>query len=165
MKRHSIDITRQCAYRGVKGRCKRKTSVTHPYCGPHTKSEMGLSVRKSNIAKAGLGLFAERAFKKDEQICEYTGDKLTIAQYDKRYGEDAMGSYGLQLNDKYVIDAAKTTSGVARYACDFHGSRKRPNAEYVSDSGHVYIVAIRNIKLGDEIYTDYGDEMHRAMGL
>lgn len=124
-----------------------------------------MRVKKSQIPKAGLGLYAERLFKKDEQICEYTGEKLTVAQYDKRYGADAMGSYGLQLNDKYVIDAAKTTSGVARYACDFHGSRRRPNAEYVSDTGHVYIVATRDIKVGEEICTDYGDEMHRAMGL
>ena len=126
---------------------------------------MGLIVKKSLIPQAGLGLFADRVFKKDEPICEYTGQKMTQAQYDKKYGDDAMGSYGLQLDATHVIDAAKTTSGVARYACDYHGSRKRPNAEYVSDAGHVYIVAIRNIKAGDEIYTDYGDEMHRAMGL
>lgn len=167
MKKHSIKVTKRCAYVGKNGRCAINTSITHPLCARHTKSEMGLSVRKSNVPNAGLGLFAERTFKKDEQIARYGGEILTTAQYDKRYNADAMGAYGVQLDDNRVIDARKTTAGVARYACDYHGSHKKPNAEYVADdeAGEVWIVATRAIKKGDEILTDYGDDMHRAMGI
>lgn len=165
MKRHSINVTKQCAFRNEKGRCKRKTTKTHPYCGPHTDQVLGLRVAKSTIPLAGMGLFATRGFKKDEVICEYGGEKLTVDQYDRRYGDDAMGSYGIQLDSKHIIDARKTSAGVARYACDYHGSGRRPNAEYVTDGGKIHIVATRRIAAGEEILTDYGDEMHRAMGI
>lgn len=124
-----------------------------------------MSVRKSNIPMAGLGLFAERPFNVDERIVEYSGERLTTDQYDRRYDRDAMGSYGIQLSEKYVIDARKTSAGVARYACDYHGSGKRPNAEYVNFGGRIWIVATKRIRPGDEILTDYGDDMHRALGL
>jgi len=141
------------------------TTTTHPFCGQHTKEHLGVSVRKSNIPMAGLGLFAERTFKADDRIVEYSGERLTTDQYDRRYDRDAMGSYGIQLSEKYVIDARKTSSGVARYACDYHGSGKRPNAEYVNFGGRIWIVATKRIRPGEEILTDYGDDMHRALGL
>ncbi len=167
MKKHSIKVTAQCAYVGKKGQCPKLTTITHPYCGKHTRKVLGLRVKKSTVPKAGKGLFADRTFKKGEYIARYDGEILTTAEYDERYGEDAMGAYGVQLDDNRVIDARKTTAGVARYACDYHGSRKKPNAEYVADDekDEVWIVAIRKIRKGDEILTDYGEEMHRAMGL
>lgn len=165
MNNHSIRVTAQCAFEGPNGRCRRMTTTTHPYCGPHTKSELGLLVAKSRIAKAGLGLFAARPFRKDGLVVEYTGEKLTTKAYNEKYGDDAMGAYGITLNARYVLDAAKTSSSVARYACDYHGSGKKPNAEFVTDRGRIWIVALRDLRVGDEIYVDYGEDMHRAMGL
>ncbi|MFZ9870844.1 MAG: SET domain-containing protein [Candidatus Kapaibacteriota bacterium] len=165
MSSHSIPVTAQCAYVGSRGRCTRHTTVTHPYCGPHTKQVLGVSVRKSLIPGAGKGLFAETTFHKGENIVQYTGEHISVAAFDKRYGTDSLGAYGITLNDTTVIDAAATTSGVARYACDYHGSGKKPNAQYESDDREVWIVALRTIKPGEEIYTDYGTEMHQALGL
>jgi SET domain-containing protein len=124
-----------------------------------------VSVKKSSIPQAGLGLYAERTFEVDDRIVEYTGEKLTTDQYERRYKNDQLGSYGLALSEKYVIDARRTDAGVARYACDYHGSGKKPNAEYVNFGGRVWIVATRRIKQGEEILTDYGEDMHRALGL
>jgi len=113
-----------------------------------------------------MGLWALKSFKKDEKIVEYKGERLTVAQYDKRYHEEAMGSYGIDLDDNHVLDARRTDSGMGRWACDYHGSGRKANAEYVvDDDDRVWVVAIRPIKAGDEILTDYGDEMHRALGL
>lgn len=165
MKRHSVNVTRRCAHVGDTGRCKRMTTITHPFCGQHTREHLGITIQKSNIPKAGLGMFAIRTFVADERIVEYSGEKLTTDQYDRRYNKDSMGSYGIQLSEKYVIDARKTTSGVARYACDYHGSGKKPNAEYINFGGRIWIVATKRIKAGEEILTDYGDDMHRALGL
>jgi SET domain-containing protein len=132
----------------------------------HTRSVLGLDVAPSRIPKAGLGLFAVRAFKKGQNIVEYCGEKMSTADYDAKYASDAMGAYGIELDGDYVLDASATSSGVARYACDYHGSNKRgPNAQYESDGERVWIVALRDIKPGDEIYTDYGDDMHRAIGI
>lgn len=122
-------------------------------------------VRKSGIEQAGMGLYAARDFAKEDRIVEYSGEKLTTAQYNKRYDKDSMGAYGIQLTDEIVLDARKTTSGVARYACDYHGSGKRPNAEYINFGGRIWIVATKRIREGDEIFTNYGNDMHRALGL
>ncbi len=166
MKKHSIKVTAQCAYTGKKGRCETMTTTTHPYCDKHTKKVLHVSVKKSTIPGAGKRLFAEKDFKKGENIIQYSGEVLSVDEYDKRYSDDAMGAYGITLNDHQVIDAAKTSSSVARYACDFNGSgRKGPNAQYESDDKEVWIVALRKIKKGEEIFTDYGDEMQRAMGM
>jgi hypothetical protein len=165
MNKHVIKVTKQCAHIGDKGRCSKKTTYTHPFCGTHTKLHMGVSVKKSLIPQAGKGLFAERVFDKDERIVEYYGEKLTTEQYERRYKKDPLGSYGIQLSERHVIDACRTDAGVARYACDYHGSGKRANAEYVNFGGRIWIVAKRKIRSGEEIFTDYGDEMHRALGL
>ena len=165
MDKHVVEVTRQCAYYGKKGRCKRITTLTHPFCAKHTKKMLGVSVKKSHIKGAGYGLFAEKDFKKGQKIVEYTGELLTQDEYDERYVEDDMGSYGISLTDDLVIDAARTDSGVARYACDYHGSGGKNNADYESDDDTIWIVATRKIKAGEEIYTDYGDDMHEALGL
>lgn len=112
-----------------------------------------------------MGLFAERTFRKGENIVQYTGEHISVPEFDRRYGTDSLGAYGITLNDSTVIDAAKTSSGVARYACDYHGSGRKPNAQYESDDHEVWIVALRTIRPGEEIYTDYGVEMHQALGL
>lgn len=166
MKRHSIRVTAQCAYVGATGRCNKQTTITHPYCGVHTRQVLGVAVAPSAIAQAGLGLFAVRGFSKGQPIVEYCGEKLTTAAYDARYDGEGMGAYGIELDSEHVLDASKTSSGVARYACDYHGSGKRgPNAQYESDGERIWIVALRDIKPGEEIYTDYGDDMHRAIGI
>lgn len=165
MSRHSMRVTRRCAFSGSNGRCKRKTTITHPYCGQHTRIAFGVDVRKSGIPKAGLGLFALKTFKKGDKVVEYKGERLTVDEYDRRYHHEAMGSYGIQLDEKHVLDARKTTSGLGRYACDYHGSRKQPNVEYLIDGDdRIWLTATRTIKPGDEILADYGEEMHRALG-
>lgn len=166
MKSHTIRVTAQCAYHGEKGQCKRMTTITHPYCAQHTREVLGLQVTKSRIPRAGLGLYAVRLFKKGQNIVEYRGEKMSTKQYDAKYEGQGLGAYGIELDARYVLDASKTSSGVARYACDYHGSGKHgPNARYESDGKRVWIVALRDIKPGEEIYTDYGHEMHQAIGL
>ncbi|NQW30123.1 MAG: SET domain-containing protein [Ignavibacteria bacterium] len=166
MKQHTIKESARCAHKSAKGRCKRITVITHPYCSQHTVENLGVKVAKSNIQGAGYGLFAARNFGMGDRIVEYKGEIMTQEEYDSRYAENNMGAYGLELNDTHVIDAARITSGVARYACTYHGSgRRKPNAEYVSDDEQVWIVSLNRIKSGDEIFTDYGEEMLVAMGL
>lgn len=162
---HTIKVKARCAYESEKGRCKRTTEVTHPYCPQHTREVLGVYVAPSRIPKAGKGLFAARAFKKGETICIYDGELLTTAQYDKRYDKEGYGSYGMTLNRNWVIDARKTSSGVARYICDFNGSGKKPNVEYQEYKRKIEVVVVKKIEPGDELYADYGDEIRIAMGL
>jgi SET domain-containing protein len=111
-------------------------------------------------ARTGLGLFATEPIKKRAFIVEYKGPRLSNEKADRL---EARGSkYMYQVNDKWTIDGS-SRKNVARYA----NHSCRPNAE--SDTvrgknggngrgGRVIIRAIKNIKPGDEIVYDYGDD-------
>jgi SET domain-containing protein len=111
-------------------------------------------------ARTGLGLFATEPIKKRAFIVEYKGPRLSSELADKL---EARGSkYMYSVNDKWTIDGSGR-SNIARYA----NHSCRPNAE--SDTvrgknggnargGRVIIRAIKNIKPGEEIVYDYGDD-------
>ena len=98
---------------------------------------------------AGLGLFAVESFKRGDFIIEYTGERITHDEANRRGGR-----YLFTLNDKVVLDG-KGREHTARYinhAC-------MPNAEaIVEDDAHVMIYATKNIRPGEEICYDYGQE-------
>jgi SET domain-containing protein len=102
-------------------------------------------------SKTGLGLFATEPIKKRKFIVEYTGPRLTNEVADKL---DAKGNrYLFTINKRWTVDGSPR-SNVARYAN--HGCR--PNAESDVVKGRVILRAIRNIKPGDEITYDYGED-------
>ena len=116
---------------------------------------MGVFIgRKSDFkvfrSTAGLGLRAGRDFKKRDRLVEYTGRKIS----NERADEDS-NRYLFQLDDRWTIDGSPRTN-LARYinhSCE-------PNAEAVhdEDENRIFIEAIANIKAGDEITYDYGDQ-------
>jgi uncharacterized protein len=164
MDSHTIYVKAQCSYKTKKGRCKRKTVITHPYCAQHTLEAFGLYVAPSQVKGAGLGLYTTKPIKKGTVIVEYKGEKLTTKQYNERYDKDDYGSYGMEVNSRLVIDARKTSSGLARYVCDYTGSGKKPNTQYQGEKHKVEIIALRNIEPGEELLIDYGKEIRKAMG-
>ncbi len=164
-KNHTIKISAQCAHTANGKRCSRKTTITHPFCAEHTREVLGVEVRPSQIKQAGLGLWAVRDFKKGVLLFEYGGERLAKREYNERYREDIMGAYGIELNRKTIIDARRTDSGVARYICTYQGSGLKPNTEYVSDNKKIEMFTIRPVKAGEELLSDYGDEMLRALGI
>lgn len=162
---HSIVVKKKCAYKSDKGvACKNKCTVTHPYCEEHTESELHFRVAPSTVPFAGLGLFSLKKIKKGTVALLYEGEKLTTDQYNTRYDKEGHGEYGMTLGEDFVIDARKTSSGLGRYVCDYTGSGKKANVEYLDNEGVIEITAKRKIRIGDELLVDYGDEMRAAMG-
>jgi len=105
----------------------------------------GVVVKRSS---AGLGLFAMRPFKKGERVIEYFGRTITKAEeYASR------SKYLFQISSRKTIDGT-TRANTARYI----NHSCRPNCESEIERGHVYINAIRNIKIGEEFSYDYGKE-------
>ncbi len=100
-------------------------------------------------ASAGLGLFAKRAFKKGEELLEYTGEHISHEEADLRGG-----LYLFTLSDDIIIDG-KGRENIGRYlnhSCD-------PNTEAViEDDERIYFEAIKDIAIGDELTFDYGEE-------
>lgn len=102
-------------------------------------------------SRTGLGLFATEPIRKRAFIVEYKGPKLTNEKADKL---EARGSkYMYQINSKWTIDGS-SRKNIARYA----NHSCRPNAESDTVRGRVIIRAIKNIKPGQEIVYDYGDD-------
>ncbi|MCX7930334.1 MAG: SET domain-containing protein [Chlorobi bacterium] len=159
-------ITKQCAYVGPDGhRCRRLTTITHPYCPVHTRIVHGVEVRTSTIPGAGNGLFAVRRIPTNTYLFDYDGDRLTLREYTERYAEFGYGPYAIELSSSVIVDACRTDAGIARYICTYHGSGRKPNVQYYTTGARVEIWTIRRIEPGEELLADYGEEMIRALGL
>jgi uncharacterized protein len=120
-----------------------------------TKSEWAV-VRGSRIH--GRGMFAVKEIPKGTRIIEYTGERITKAEgwrrelrrqeRAKRGGDGCI--YTFELNTKVDIDG-RVLWNTARYinhSCS-------PNCESQIVRGHVWIVAVRKIRPGDELTYDY----------
>ncbi|MAQ59254.1 hypothetical protein CL638_00895 [bacterium] len=99
-------------------------------------------------SSAGLGLFANRDFKKDEVIIEYVGETISDAEAQRRGGK-----YLFELNDDWTIDG-KSRDNTARYIN--HSCKPNCYAELTEDETQVFIKAKRAIKAGEEFTYHYG---------
>lgn len=104
-------------------------------------------VRRSRPG-AGLGLFAKTDIPKDTFVIEYTGEKITNAEADRRGGR-----YLFNINEKWTIDG-KEHHNTARYI----NHSCVPNCESRIVGGKVKIYSIKNVKAGEELTYDYGTE-------
>jgi len=106
-----------------------------------------VKVKKARLG-SGIGLFALEDIPKGEYIIEYFGRELDP-------GEEYI------INSQYLFEITKkkTINGnikenIARYI----NHSCRPNAESKIKKGRVLIYSIKNIKAGEEINYDYGNE-------
>jgi len=114
------------------------------------KAEPYHIVRNSRIH--GRGVFAKRPIRKGTRVIEYTGPIVSEKEAEK-IGSEVIEGHGhtmlFQLDNKRVINGNK--GGDARYinhGCD-------PNCETEQDGDHIFILAIKNIKKGEELVYDY----------
>lgn len=99
----------------------------------------------------GLGLFATRPIKKKTRITEYKGpilDHETAVRAENRGNR-----YLFEVSKNRTIDGTPR-SNIARYA----NHSCNPNSEPIIWRGRVFIRALRDIKLGEEIVYDYGTD-------
>ncbi len=112
-----------------------------------------IEVRDSAIH--GRGVYAARNLRSGERIVEYTGEIISWKEADRRPPsdpDDPLHTFLFSLSDgKRVIDA-NVKGGDARWinhSCD-------PNCETEeTESGRVYIEALRDIAKGEELHYDY----------
>lgn len=120
-----------------------------------------VAVRNSTIH--GRGVFAVTAIGRGTRILEYTGERMSHVEADRRYGELHDGSSHTMLfaaTDEVVIDATKR-GGPARWI----NHSCAPNCEANEEDGRVFIDAIRAIRPGQELSYDYNlvlEERHTA---
>lgn len=106
--------------------------------------------KKSGINN--LGLFAKSDINKGEKVIEYKGRKFTHKQVEENDRFDnSKAIYLFTLNERYVLDG-DTKTNTAKYinhSCN-------PNCEVDIIKGKIWIIAIKDIKKGDELSYDYG---------
>lgn len=100
---------------------------------------------------AGLGLFAGENIKKGELIIEYIGNILNKEEADKK----TTSQYLFEITRNKTIDGSPRWN-IARY-CN-HACEEAANAESEIKKGRVFVKAIKDIKEGDEIVYDYGED-------
>lgn len=110
-----------------------------------TAGNFKLRVRKS---AAGKGLFAEETIPKGACITEYIGREVG----EKEQYEDN-GKYLFWTDSKHMING-NIKENIARYI----NHSCAPNCEADGPAGRVFIMALRNIKVGEELTYDYGKE-------
>lgn len=122
------------------------TSVSTP--GPY------FTVRRSRIQ--GRGAFALRPIRKGTRIIEYTGERISQQEADRRYDDAAMArhhTFLFALEDGTVIDGAAggNESRLINHSCE-------PNCEAVMEGTRIFIHALRSIAPGEELSYDYAYE-------
>ncbi len=103
-----------------------------------------LIIRSSSIHAAGC--FATAPIKKGTKLIEYTGPRISREEADRRYnGRDVTYLFG--LDDNTIIDGFGMAAFI-NHSCD-------PNAETEEIDKRIWLMAIRDIKAGEEILYDY----------
>ena len=108
-------------------------------------------LRRSGIQ--GLGAFARQDIPRGTRIIEYTGEKISYAESDRRYPDERgepHHTFLFTLNSKWIIDAAfeGNDARFINHSCD-------PNCDAYIERGHIWIEAIKHIPAGAELSYDY----------
>ena len=116
-----------------------------------TETSHFFEVRHSPIQ--GFGGYATRAIEAGTRIIEYAGERLTPEAAEARY-PDVAGerhhTYLFAIDDEVVVDAA-----VNGNAARFLNHSCAPNCDAVIDDGRIWIDAIHDIEVGEELVYDY----------
>lgn len=117
-------------------------------------------IRQSSIHNRGA--FAIQDIPEGTRVIEYIGDRVTKAESEKRSirmiekakktGHGAV--YIFELNKRYDIDGSVSynTARFVNHSCD-------PNCETDIIRGRIWIIALRDIKKGEELAYDYGYDL------
>ena len=117
------------------------------------------AIRNSPIA--GKGAFATRRIPRGARIIEYTGERISQAEADRRYPYDPDASHHtflFNLEEDVVVDG-----GVKGNASRFINHSCAPNCEAVIEDGRIWIYALKAIAPETELVYDYRfilDEPH-----
>lgn len=110
----------------------------------------------------GRGLFATRDIPEGMRIIEYVGEKITKAesnrrgwaQFERAQQTGEAGVYLFTLNKRHDIDGDVpwNAARLINHSCD-------PNCESQIIRGRIWIIALREIRKGEELFFNYGFDL------
>jgi len=112
----------------------------------------GLSIRESPIN--GRGCFATARFARGKKIAEYTGERISDLEAQKRARKRRVLRI-CDIDGRWSLDGARGGNGThyINHSCE-------PNAFMRTVYGHVLFFALRDIEPGEEITIDYEQTLH-----
>ena len=110
---------------------------------------MKIHVRVGPSPIQGQGLFAVQPIKKGTRIIQYVGEKISKEESKKRLVQG--NNYIFELNDRWDIDGSplRNTARYINHSCD-------PNCDIAITTRTIWVVALRDIKEGEELGYNYG---------
>jgi SET domain-containing protein len=108
-------------------------------------------IRRSGVH--GRGAFAIKTIRKGTRLVEYTGERISPAESDRRYddkNEKIHHTFLFSVGSRTVIDATfgGNESRFINHSCD-------PNCDAIIEKKRVYIEANQTIRPGEELAYDY----------
>lgn len=127
------------------------------------KMEQILSLEDIYVKQSDIhsnGVFASIDIKKGTKVIEYIGEKITKEESEKRSitsiemakGNPQLGAvYIFELDDEFDIDGDfdYNVARLINHSCS-------PNCEVDISEGHIWIVALKDIKKDEELTYNYG---------
>jgi len=115
------------------------------------KLAVGLQIAASAIE--GKGCFASKRFKHGRKIAEYTGERISNAEANRRAKRKRLRICA--LNNRWSLDGSRGGNGThyINHSCE-------PNAFMKVIYDHILFIALRDIKPGEEITIDYESTLH-----
>lgn len=123
-----------------------------------------LSIKKSQIKKAGNGIYSYERLIKEGEIIGYYEGKLT-----KSKAGECVGDYSFELNKHWYIDARDYPRAYTAMINDAYSSKFTNNCEFVlinhDENGKklvgknmmIALQAMRDIHFGEELFASYGE--------
>ena len=110
-----------------------------------------IEARRSSIH--GLGVYVVHPIRAGETIVEVVGERISSAESDRRHQEsdaDAGHTFMFYVDEDTVIDCGVggNVSAFINHSCD-------PNCEAVDDQGRIFVEALRDLHVGEELVYDY----------
>jgi hypothetical protein len=129
---------------------KTKTKKT---TSPRSRSGAAPAYRLRRSPVHGTGLFATRAIPKGERILEYTGERISHDEADRRHAnkaDDDNHTFLFTIDEDTVIDGGVggNDSRLINHSCD-------PNCEVIISDGRPLVEAVRAVSPGEELAYDY----------
>jgi SET domain-containing protein len=115
------------------------------------KLAAGLQIAASAIE--GKGCFATKHFKRRRKIAEYTGERISNAEANRRAKRKRLRICA--LNNRWSLDGSRGGNGThyINHSCE-------PNAFMKVVYNHILFIALRDINPGEEITIDYESTLH-----
>lgn len=119
--------------------------------GKKPRKQLLYKIRRSPVH--GMGGFAVRDIRKGTRVAEYTGDRISHQEANRRYdGKDSKDAHTFLFTvDRWLVIDGGSNGGDVRFinhSCD-------PNLEASVTDRRVFLHAVRSIRAGEELSFDY----------